>query len=772
MKSSVRRSLVLILSIVCLLLLGGCKKKKEPPKSFPIDSHPVVSFEPFKSEPDLFEEAFSEKGITFNDTDGNATCHGPEGTWFSFSYKEDLMLVCVSDDGSIVRKDTVTMDQPGRVIRLSEDNGTLYAYISLDRYEDLLAIKDGHIESVTHLPTDLEVRAICIDPQVIDQTIYTILNGQLQAIDLQGEVIKQREVEEVTGLAVNKESIFCLSYYFEIGDYGQYKITQMDRESWKVKKTLTIDGAENLEDDLELFPGKTASEVYIISSNGVFRCDMETGELTLILNAIDYDIDATLLDVTDTELLYETSFQKIGEREEFLGLVRSRIDPSAGSKKLLRAGVLWAEQDYYPLIAAYNRNHTEYYCEIVDYREQVIERLIGSSGSSGDAATITEADVKRACLSILTSQDDIDIVILPDFYSRAFSKSGLLLDLKSELDGAGNMVPGIWDASISDGKQYFVTPFYDLKVNSYAGNVYEEKDLMYENVLSNSKVKRITQGNDLVEGVNGKIYQELKKNGNVSEDTLSMFFKLYDFDNQRYFQEDLLVNEIRSGRLLCIPSSIRSFESFISLFSYFDGEYAYAAPWGFDGPAVAADTYLGISSKTKNKEASLDLLKFVLSRDMQYTYAGTEFLGFPVNQDALSDYLSSVMENFTEEERNKIYSEYAYYSDYDEKIAEEELEMIMSDHYRLDRRSISAKPDAPVLPKGIKIAETKEDLMEIRDILYGMIQNAKEYYIKDETIYSILTDEFVAYRSGERSAKECISTMKNRLDLYGAEQMK
>ena len=767
MKSSLRRSAVLILSIVCLLSLCGCKKKKAIKISFPSDSHPVVSFEPWMSKTDLFEEVFSEKGISFKDTSGDASCHGQEGNWLAYSYEKDLMLICLSGDGSIARKDIVAMDQPGRVTQIFEDNGTLYASVVIDRYEDILAINDGHIESVTHLPTDFEAGIFCKDPTVIDQTIYTICEGKIQAIDLQGEVKKQREIEEIIGLAVNRESIFCLSYFIDNGDFGQFKITQLDRENWKVKNTVTIEGAENIDTDLELYPGNTDTELYLNSGNGVFRCDMETGDLKLIFNAIDFDVFISLLEVTDKEILYETEFQKIGEREEFRGLVRSRIDPSASSKKVIRAGVIWAEGDYSPLIAAYNRNNTEYYCEIVDYREQIIERLVGS-GTSGDASTITETDVQRTCLNILTNQDEVDLVILPNYYARAFAKSQLLLDLRSELEGTGNMVPGIWDASITDGKQYFVTPFYGLRVNSYAGNVYEEKDLKFENALSNPKAKRIVHGSTVNEEIIGQIYQELLGNGSISEDTLSMFFKLYDFEKDRYYQQDNLVNEIRSGRVLSLHSSIWSYETFMSFFSYFDGEYAYTAPWGFDGPAAIAETYLGINAKTKNKEASLDLLKYLLSSDVQYTYAGTDFMGFPVNQDALSDYFSYVMENLTEEERDHIYSEYALYSDSDMEFAEEEIERMRSEQH--SGRSNSVRLDAP-MPKGIRKAETEEDLMEIRDVLFGMIMDTKEYYIMDETVYSIVMDELYQYRRGERSAKDCISSMKNRLDLFCAEQL-
>ncbi len=729
-----------------------------------------MSFEPWKSETELFDEAFSEKRISYKDIDGDAICHGTAGTWFSYTHGNELMLVCLQDDGSIVRKDVVTMDQPGRVIEISEDNGTLYAAIMIDRFEDVLAIKDGKIESVTHLPTDLEAGIYCEDPKVIDQTIYTLCDGQIQAIDLQGEVKKQREIEEIVEMTVNQESIFCLSYFDENGEFGQFKITQMDRETWKEKKTVIIDGTEELDYDIVLFAGNTETELYLYSTDGVFRCDMETGELKMVLNTVDYDVDIMLIEVTDSQLLYETSFRKIGEREEFQGLVRSRIDLSGSSKKVIRAGVLWAESDYYPLIAAYNRSHTDSFCEIVDYREQIIGQLIGSSGSSGDAATVTAADVKRACLSILTNQDGIDLVILPNYYAQAFAKSQLLLDLRSDLDGVGNMVPGILDASLSDGKQYFVTPFYGVKVNSYAGNVYQAEDTHFENALSNPEAKRLIQEKKVFEETVGKIQEELRKTGGVSEDTLTMFFRLYDFEKNGYYQEDLLIDEIRSGRVLCMDSSIWSFEQFMSLYSYFDGEYAYTGSWGYDTPAAMAETYLGISAKTKNKDAAVEVLKFLLSYDVQYTYAGTDWLGFPMNQDALSGYFSYETENLTEEEKDYIYSEFAHYSDYDEDRAEEEIDRIMNEHYSGNSGSGQEPMDAPV-PKGIRKAETKADLEEIRDVLFAMISETKEYYLLDETIQMILEEETAAYFQGNRSEQDCISTIKNRLDLYYSEQM-
>ncbi|MBO4650294.1 MAG: hypothetical protein J5653_03785 [Clostridiales bacterium] len=773
MKNLSRKLIVSVLLLGLISQSSGCKPKENLLCVLPFEKHPMSSFEPMVSVPDTYEasgiwstpyEKLDNSGII--SSDGDTTTIG-------FSSEGRILLTYVGNDGTIKNSDTLDLPIHGDPVSFFEDTDTLYAWIRSGEKNYLADMSSTGKDIIVSLPdTNGETGSWYSWMDVLDHVIYTVYDQRLLAIDMSGSIINETKLDSAfSGAAVNEHSIFILENTGEYNDCQKFRLTQFSRDSFKKESQIEFIGEAANWITPELFPDNMEDSVLLNMETGIFRCRPKDKSFELLVNLKDYGIsDAGIVSAGSDHVTFAATYDILGERKTFEGLIRCSYSESDIQKQPIRTTLFLVDGDYIPILAAFNRSQSEYYCEISD---------LAGVLKDGISEISTEEDLKRAFLDVLTNKNDVDL-----FFFRAedltyFTDNHVLMDINEIYTADDAMIPNILKASDTSGSRYYVTPFYSLLLEAGNGSVVSAEDMGYSAVSKNQTVKRhmhSTEHKDYIEldRVSAYIRKELSASGKISEDTLKSYLNIMRLRDDRYYENLPLHDEMQSGAVLMLDTCISRYEDYAGLSAFLGKEPVVTGPWGYSAPAICAGEYLGVSEGSKNLAGCQALLSYLFSYDVQYTFAG-KGLGLPIRKDAFEDYLSFCAENSDSEAAISEFYETAalYASDAERASNNTELEReVMNSLSEMERGAEHNEHiiKSKILPKGMKMPETKQEYFAIGSDLQSLISSAEEYYLPDKKISDILYDEYLTFRSGTQNEDAVVKALKSRLELYWAER--
>ena len=770
-KRSIASGLVLL---GMLFSLCGCKSKKEASViALPLDTHPAGSFEPFFSISGAYASA-KLWDVSYDDLDDINVITGKDGrTTIGLSHNDRVMVADADLSGSMGNSREISFSVPGRAVGFYADGDTLYTQIIDNNTNYLAELTEDPSREPLRLPdSNLEAGISIQALAVSEQTVYFVLDNILTKMDQNGTVLKEKKLEDpFVDLTINGQFLYLLEETGEYNGAQKFRLTQLSCESFKEICQVEFSGVDYFNGCPALFPDKEEDAVILNMEIGILRVRPEEKEFSLLINLADYDITtADIVDISEDTLTLWTSYDVIGEREQFDGLVRCSFGSGQKERTPIRAVLYDVAGDYIPIIAAFNRSQSEYYCSIEDQTSLLKDQA---------ASLRTEEDVKRAFLNILKDKDTIDLFFFPADDLQYFSDNQVLMDLNTLYSDYDPFLPNVLQASETEGKRYFATPFYSLILEAYDERVMAASDLAFETVTQKTGTGKIYHPIGSFSQVDlerccAYIRKEFVSSGEVSEETLRTFFRIMKIQDNKYYEALSLRDEIENGSVLMLDLRIKGFGDLVGLSAFFGEQLGICGPWGYSSPAIYADEYIGISAGTKNTEACKCLLSFFYSYDVQYSFAGEE-VGLPIRQDALTDYLSYCVENADTEKAKAEYHDIAagYRSNAENDVLLQDVEREISEvrnetEHGMEHmdRSVTEEP----LPKGVVLPSTKEEYLGITVILEDMTGMAQEYYFPDEELMKILYEEYLTFQSGEKSEEDVVHTLKSRLDLCWAER--
>ena len=774
--TDIRRKVRILIwsTLICLtVLLCGCQKKGKQYYVLPLNNHPAVSFEPLFSVKDAYDSALLDD-VPYDQLSNQGVVSVENGqACLGYIHTNRTLFSYVDQNGVVVGNDTFELSVRGEPQAFFSDGNRRFVWIASLERNTVAEIVDSSLGKTVQLPDTNFEESIGYQAMSIDgDTIFYVLDDKLVEMDWNGNVIRDRKLEEgFADIAISRSCVFILE---EIGQYNgmqKFRLTQLKRDSLKQMSMIEFVGEEDNWISPSLSKDVVEDSVVMNMGSGIVRCCPQTQSFELLVNLADYGIDdASIVEITEDALIMGASFDVVGEREAFSGLIKCSFSVEGKQKLPVRVVQFLVGGDYSSVLAAFNRSQSEYYCEIID-TSSILEGKVSE--------TATEEEIKHAFLELLTNQNQVDMFFFTMDDLTYFTNNHVLVDLNQILGDNLPVVQNIWQASEKNGNRYYITPFYSLVFESYDENIVSAESLVYENINSLENIHRVFHVNDFqsyveIERSGAFIRKELEEKGEISEKTLLDYIHILGMNSNLYYESMSLHEEIANRNVLMIDSTVSRYDDAVGLRAFWGEQMTVCGPWGYSSPAITSNEVIGVSSGSTNFEGCSSLISFILSYEVQYSFAGKE-LGLPIHEQALEDYLDYCVENSdTEAEETLFYEEASsFQSDFErdeyDKELEREFKQILSETERGETHSDVKQTKRP-LPNGVVLPSTKEEYAGVSKLLLDWIASANEYYLIDKEINSILYEEYLTLRSGAKNESDIASSMKSRLDLYWAEQ--
>lgn len=529
-----------------------------------------------------------------------------------------------------------------------------------------------------------------------------------------------------------KNYVLSLSYDFE-KDQEDIQIKEVDIKTGTLGKSYDASGLSAFG---VLCP--TVNGLFVNSSTGCYKYDIETGTITKFFDWSDTDVNRSLLEHTPyvpvaktTDEIYAVGLlSSINTGEWYLiHLTRAEKNPHAGKKIVVVGGIdINNNRSLMTFISEYNSDPGNA-CRavLVDYTEDL------ENGGS-------RADVENKVLLDILSGEGPDILV--NFSeSSSFQTANVMEDLNPYLDGADGIsrdeyFDNVFRAQEKNGQLFHIPIRFALEgllvntdyISNTTGWTFDEfeeastkmpsdvgfmEGLLYKDflkmLLTSTMSSFVDYQNKTVDFQNDEMKKYLQMAAEFGVEKVAE-----DEGVKKYFDGDVLKadsnlseDKFDNGLIALRQAEIDSYD----IYSV-KKEHCPCAFLGYpslDGSGAAIKSYLsvGIVSTSKYKDLAWDFLRSLLS------FTGdSDFLDlpFPVNRE----------------------------------LFEKECRMF------LDNRTLSRE----------------QDLNEIRE----MIENANTTLSYDAAMLDVITEEAAAYFAGDRSEDDVLKNIQNRCDLIVKER--
>ncbi|MBR4818546.1 MAG: extracellular solute-binding protein [Clostridiales bacterium] len=504
----------------------------------------------------------------------------------------------------------------------------------------------------------------------------------------------------------------------------------------------------------------TDQGIFVSSSGGCSKYDMDTKEITEVFNWNDTDVDRTMLGrisftpKDENEYFAVSIVQKRTTVEPYLiHLTRAEKNPHAGKSMIVVGGMFLTDDELMSFVDAYNRApESKARAIIVDYAE-------------GLTMQDPRDDVERQLYLDLFSGNGPDILVnMGD--KEAFRNGEIMEDLNPYMDGENGIsrdgfFDNIFRACERGGKLYHVPVKVNLSgflVNSDLvkypdGWTYDEFDQaarsmpeqvsFMEGTLHNDMLKiflstslprfvdyekkKVDVQNDdmrrLLEMTNEYAVRiipgdEGKKVVSKSNGTEIYEVGIHDFTRDKFNEGILAVRDkkIYSVNEYCLDSNQNQ------------GRVSFI---GYPGPqrtgmAVTPRMSLGIVSSGSNKDLAWDFIRAYLMYDVP---EDVQDMGLSVNRSVFDKQCRREME-----EENRVYDDWV--------------------------KKLGRLPPADIFAK-----ITEEDIDELRVLM----DHADVSCVIDQAMFDVISEEAAAYFAGDRSMDEVLKLIDNRTSLIVSE---
>lgn len=480
----------------------------------------------------------------------------------------------------------------------------------------------------------------------------------------------------------------------------------------------------------------------INSGNSLYEYDFDSQTTKEILNWIDSDIDSDsvmgVLGLDDGRILaLSREYTDDGQTTSLIYLTKMKASEVA-EKTIITYGSLYLNSRLRSEIIKFNKTNEKYRIQPKEYSTDDYEAGLAQlnsdiiSGKAPDIIDLSSSGVKQY----------MEKGVLEDLYPY-FEKDS---EVKKE-----NYVQSVLKAYEKDGKLFAITPSFSIstivgKTSDVGSDMgWKMQDLMNyvkskpEAEAFSDSTKETMLSMFTYYGINNFIDWTTGKCSFDGEEFTQLLEFCNTFKNQSEYVYDenspSMPQQIRSGKVLLNMLFLNNVDSYQTEEMMF-GEpitcIGYPSNTG-NGSYISADEMLiGISSKSKNKDAAWEFVRTFLLSDYQN---GDRMWSFPILQSALEAKFKEAMEPsyYDDENGNKV---------------------------KAAKSSISYGEDDSSM---VEVFEATQEQVDAVRNLINSADSAVEYNIE---ISNIINEEATAYFAGQKTAKDVADIIQSRVQIY------
>ncbi|MBO4928346.1 MAG: extracellular solute-binding protein [Clostridiales bacterium] len=769
-----------LLAGTLLFSLSGCRKSQQKKDAYNKSENYVSGKEILESDPyfnsDIYPLKFPLKEGKTVEMYYVDRCEYEDGVVVA-SIQVDYEPPEDADFGQLMEchdHSTVLFDEKGNYIREIETKGVDLYDIASDIDGNICILSSNNVGTTGTMGILLTI----VDPQgntlrdmqledppalgdgstsatmgVLPDGRYTVCGlGKLVIYDRSGK--KTAEISDlgriIDGSVIrqNGKDYVLSGVYSTYGD-GDLQIKEVDLETGKLGEGIDANIISSLGT-----PVATKEGLFVRSSNGCFRYDIESGELEKVFDWNDADVPrnyvsrSTMYPQSEDELVVVgIRYTNIGTDASVIHLSRAKQNPHAGKRIIVVGGIDMAyDEELLDFLDAYNSDtSSKSRAVLVDYHDGVDPEA-------------DPAEMYNAIYLDFLSGSGPDI--LYGFSENStFNNSEIMLDLNTFIDGPNGLsrddyFDNIFRSCEKNGKLFHIPlrfTLFGMQVNTkYIHNrdgwTYDEfeeasqslpeqvsfieaseystflmKLLMCNHNFVNYDLRTVDFQNDEMKRI-----LQLARTFGVKELPKDEGWEETYIGNGIYIVgEDLTRTKFESELLAVTDVYVGDVRSYVDARDDLPGSTAFLGYPSPDGAGMTCTSYesLGIVATSKYADLAWDFIRSFL----QYSGSSdTALPGFPINKDVFEK--ESLMEM---ERENKQYE-------------------------RMARETVF---DASALDFALRI--TQEDIDEVRELLLSVNRSG----FTDISISSIICEEAAGYFAGDRTEDEVLKTIQNRASL-------
>ena len=610
------------------------------------------------------------------------------------TYEESFTLRKYSLDGTVLKEAPI------------KNNNEEYFYV---RY--LFVNKDGVVFVVS------EQSVTVYDKDLNEKTRYTS--------DLKGAYVSNASLDN------NGELIFTVVSW-ETDDY--------------ISKTLKMDAQGNTSENSELdalISGKELVEgigydFYYVTSSSIMGINVGDKAATEIVNFYDSDINPG--DFTGS-MCFSSAEQFLTSSENENGtfiVVYDKVPAEdVKDKEIITLGTVYGSYNLTSQIIKFNKENDTYRIKLVDYSEF-------------DSADDWSAGRKRF-YSDLTGGNAPDIIVPEASDAANLIDKGVFTDLshlmeKSDGVKKENLVHNAQTVFARDEKLFCVFPTFTVEAIQVKKEFYKEgmnldDVIAWEKATGNKALSDDMTRTSVMSWFMSMSMDEFldPKTGKCSFDSPE-FAKLLEYANtypkeisDEYWENydyTSYIYEYRNNKSLLNFAYVDDFSSYNWNAKYRFGEIPelIGVPLsGKDSAVLNIDTVIGISNKSKHKEAAWEFVKTCF----EHEYYENIGWGIPSVEKELDEKAAKATEHqfYIDDDGNKVITDETYW---------------LVDH------------EETIEPL------TKEEVAKLKEF----VVNVEGIYTWDEELNNIVDEETQPYFEGQKSAQEVAAIIQSRLQIY------
>ncbi len=637
----------------------------------------------------------------------------------------------------------------GTIYAVEHNNKEDYTNPEIPIYEEWINLKcwntDGTLRWVKSLeeiktnPDDyINIRNIFAD---VEGNIYLVReDNQLSIItlDVNGTITNSKELDSAVITNIDEiymkkdNTLLILSY----------------NDDWtKIFATIYDPNTDTLEDKQEVLVNLSSyttvmgitTDFILLNGNGVFSYNLGDTEVVPIMNSINSDfaaaslVNATMID--DTHFI--GTYREIPTYKTKIAYFTKVNPEDIKDKEVLVLGMNYINSDITKRVVDFNKENETYRITIRDY----------STYNTMEDYTLSTVQMNSDIIS--GNMPDIMVADLRMPVSNYVAK-GLVADIDKMIENDEELskvefMDNVFEAYRINDKLHLVIPSFivgtaiakESIVGERNGWTMDEmlniiKDLPEgTNILNSFTTSSIFMfslmsycGSDFIDLTTGKCTFDSEEFINMLDFAMTLPKESNNDDDMNdYF------SQYRNNNTILLPTSFYGTSDWNRTFNgIFDGDFAFVGypNENSNGSTINAFESYIISSKSKNKEAAWEFLRFYLTDEYQKNIPW----GYPVNKECFKEKAQEAMER-------------PYYMEGDKKIHYDDEIMINGENV--------------VLPP-----MTQEQI----DKVVSFIESVERPYYQNQEVIKIIDEETSSLFSGQKSSKEVAEIIQSRVQLY------
>ena len=485
---------------------------------------------------------------------------------------------------------------------------------------------------------------------------------------------------------------------------------------------------------LRFAPGGSTG-VLLNSSDGLYECDLETGEVSQLLNWIDCDVNAS--DIRYFGELDGGAYWAMNQlymRDRSMTELITLSPTTYGqlpTREYLSYGGMYLDDSIRTAIIHFNKSNDQYRIRVKDYAGDDYEGGLNQFNTD------------------LTSGQAPDIIDLSSLSFRQLASKGVFADLTpyltaSEIDGSAYL-ENIMRAYSLDEKLYGLMSGFSIstlaghgaKIGDYDRWTLEEM-IDWAEQFPGAKLMRTTASSLM----HSLVYQNIDKfidwetgNCNFTGDEflgVLEFVSTFGDEWDDWNDPDRIGTHegFQDGHYLLLDYYVNSLEAMQLIDAMFDGDAKYIGLPTESGSGIMINPNgaIAISDKSRHKDGAFAFIEYLLSDDFQSPSKNTNRYNIPVQYAAIEEIIDEATTAQMESGREMITTSWGY----------DDLQ--------------------------VEIFASRNK--EFVDVFYDLIQRADGLRDYDTQIVTIIQEEADSFFSGQKSAAEAAEIIQSRVQLY------